>query len=107
MNEDELQSLIRRTHPKPEFAASFNREVWARVAAAEDRSWKARWREASERFFTSISRPAPAMALVTAMLIVGAGFGGLTAPESGKANLRSAYIQSINPLAAAGASENE
>lgn len=106
MNNDELELLIRRTHPKPEFPSAFNREVWARVAT-EDRSWIARWRQAADAFFTGISRPAPAAALVMITLLMGAWLGNVTAPDSSEPMLRNAYIQSINPLTAAGTSVRE
>ncbi len=101
MNDDELHDLIRQTHPQPEFSSSFQREIWARIAVAEQQSWTARWRQWSESLFRWVAQPAPAMAVVTAMLLVGAGFGRLITPETDHAALRTAYVTSINPLVAA------
>lgn len=95
MNDDDLESLIRQTQPKLEFPVYFQREVWARIAIAEQQSWAARWRH----LFQWMARPAPALATVTATLVLGIGLGGLTAPDESAA-MRSAYIASINPLKA-------
>ena len=35
MNDDELHLLIRKSQPKLEVPASFGRDVWARIAVAE------------------------------------------------------------------------
>lgn len=106
MNDDELHSLIRQTHPKPEFPVSFQREVWARIAGAEQRSWAARWRQWSETLFLWLARPAPAMATVVVTLGLGIGLGTLTATDNSEA-MRIAYVASINPLAAAHADMQE
>ena len=101
MNDDELHSLIRETQPKPDFPASFQREVWARITVTAQQSWTARWRQWSQDFFLWMARPAAAVALVTTMLILGAGIGSLTAPDRNASALRTAYATSINPLKAA------
>jgi len=101
MNDDELHDLIRQTHPKPEFHSSFQREIWARIAVSEKQSWTAQWRQWSESLFRWVAQPAPAMAVVTAMLLLGAGLGRLNPSENSHAALRTAYVASINPLVAA------
>lgn len=103
MNDDDIHDLIRQTHPKPEFHPGFHREIWGRIAVAEEQSWTARWRQWSEPLLRWIVQPAPAMATVAAMLLLGAGFGLLVTPDSAgdAAALRTAYIASINPVAAA------
>ena len=101
MNDDQLHSLIRQTQPKPEFPASFQRDVWARITVAEQQSWLARWRQWSQNLFLWMGQPAPAVAMVTMMLILGAGLGSLTAPDRNAPALRTAYAASINPLKAA------
>lgn len=100
MNEHELDALIRQTQPQPEFEHSFQREVWARIAVAEQRSGAALWRQWSEALLRWLAQPAPAVAVVMTMLLIGAGLGNVTAPDS-RAALRSAYVASINPLTAA------
>jgi len=101
MNDNELDDLIRQTHPKPEFPASFQREVWARASVAEQNSWSARYRRWSESLFQLIAQPAPAVTVVTTMLLLGAGLGRLVSSESDAESLRAAYMVSINPVAAA------
>ncbi|MCX6857344.1 MAG: hypothetical protein NTV80_20840 [Verrucomicrobia bacterium] len=101
MNDDELHDLIRRTHPKPEFSSSFQREIWARIAVAEQQSWTAQWQQWSESLFRWVAQPAPALAVVTAMLLLGSGLGRMITPDNDHATMRSAYVASINPLIAA------
>ena len=81
MNDDELDSLIRQTHPKPEFPASFQREVWAQIAVAEQQSWATPWKQFSQMLFLWLARPVPAVATVTVMLVAGISLGSLTAPD--------------------------
>lgn len=101
MNDDELHDLIRQTQPRPTFPSSFQRETWARIAVAERQSWTAQWRQWSESLFRWVEQPAPAMAVVTTMLLLGAGLGQLNTPENNHAALRTAYVASISPLVAA------
>ncbi|CAN5787842.1 hypothetical protein BH11VER1_BH11VER1_37800 [soil metagenome] len=101
MNDDELHTLIRQAHPKPEFPSSFQRDVWARVAVAEQQSWATQWRHWSESLFRWVAQPVPAIALVLATLIVGASFGQLTTPDSESDALHRTYAASINPVTAA------
>ena len=100
MNDLELDQLIRESSPKPEFDSSFQREIWARIAIAE----RVRERKKGpmawlEEALARLSRPAPAFATATVMLLIGAGLGrGIAAPEGPGAS-RDAYFASINPLA--------
>jgi hypothetical protein len=103
MNDNELDALIRQTHPVPELPASFQREVWARVADAEDRSWTRLW----EVFLAFLARPVPAAATVALMLGAGIGLGSLTAPEAPTTPQRTTYFASINPLSQAHAGMHE
>ncbi len=99
MNDDEINSLIRQTQPRPVFPASFQREVWARIAIAEEHSWSAQWRRWSQELFLWVARPAPALAVVIVTLGLGIGLGSITAPND-SASMSAAYIASINPLKA-------
>lgn len=96
MNDNELHSLIRQTQPKPEFPASFQREVWVRIAVAEQQSWSAFW----QQLFPWFARPVPALATMTLMLGFGIGLGSLTTPPRDE-SIRLAYAASINPVQAA------
>ncbi len=98
MNDDELDFLIRRSHPQPEFPASFEREIWARIAVAEQQSWLARWRQWRQAVLLWIARPVPALALGAIMLIVGVGLGNLSRREDEAAAMRAVYVASINPF---------
>lgn len=98
MNDDELHSLIRQSHPRLELPFSFNREVWTRIAVAGRDSWSHRWHEIADALFLWIAKPAPTLALFTVMLTAGAGLGGLTVKESSASAQRTAYLASINPL---------
>ena len=70
MNDHELDSLIRQSHPRMELPASFNREVWERVSVASPASVLGGWREIAEALFLWISRPAPAVAVIALMLVI-------------------------------------
>ena len=93
MNDNELHALIRQTHPKPEFPASFQRDVWACIAVVEQQTWAARW----QQLLQWIARPAPALAMVLIMLAAGIALGGITASGHSE-NMRIAYAASINPI---------
>jgi hypothetical protein len=107
MNDHDLDSLIRQTHPKPDMPASFNREVWERVSVAGQDSWAAKWHEFADALFLWVAKPVPAVAVVTVMLAAGAGLGGLTANENSASAERTAYFASINPLHPAHLSEQK
>lgn len=96
MNDDELSALLRETHPKVEFPASFQREVWARIAVAEQQSISGRWGQ----FLLWLARPAPALAVTAITLGLGIGLGSLGTPNQSEA-MRVAYSASINPIKAA------
>ena len=101
MNDDELHQLIRGSQPKVEVPTSFTRDVWARIAVAEQQSWAAQWRQFAQSALLWVAKPAPAFAVVSTMLVIGAGLGNLTAPVPSTAALRSSYQASINPFGAA------
>jgi len=98
MNDHELDSLIRQSHPKMELPASFNREVWERVSVASPVSAIGSWREIVDGLLLWIAKPVPAVAVITVMLAAGAGLGGFTVSESSASAQRTAYFASINPL---------
>lgn len=101
MNDNDLDSLLRHSLPKPILPASFQRDVWARIAVAEQNSSASRWSDLCESIFAFFARPASAVAVVMGMLIVGAGLGTMVA-SGGGANARlDAYIASISPVSAA------
>jgi len=106
MNDLELDQLIRQSTPKPEFESAFQREVWARIAIAEQsrKRGPVAWVEAALAF---LSRPAPAFATAAVMLLLGAGLGWNLPGSQDPAASRDAYLASINPLAPRGAIPGE
>jgi hypothetical protein len=99
MNDDELHSLIRQSHPRLELPASFNREVWASIAIAEQQFWPVQqWRLWWHDLFFWVARPAPAAVMVATMLVAGIWLGNLTSSGADVGAQRNAYIASINPL---------
>lgn len=98
MNDNELHVLIKQAHPRLVIPHSFQREVWMRIAIAEQQSWSAQWRQRLRHLFSWIAQPLPATVMVTTMLVTGAGLGNLTAPRDASDAQRSAYIASINPM---------
>lgn len=100
MNDSDLDDLIRQSHSTPEFPSSFQREIWARIAVAEQASWSSRWARWSESLFGTLARPAPALATVTMMLLLGAGIGRAFNAGADSTDPRAAYLATINPLVA-------
>lgn len=100
MTDNELDQLIRQAQPTPEIPASFQREVWERITMAQEASWSERWRRVGESILNVVIQPAPAVAVVMTMLLLGTGLGRLTTGDYSPADARIAYISSINPLAA-------
>jgi hypothetical protein len=101
MNDDQLHDLIRQTQPQLEFPTSFQRDVWARIAVAEQQTLASRWQEVYQSVMRWIAQPAPAVAMVTTMLILGSGLGYLSAADHDGESLKSAYFASISPVATA------
>lgn len=98
MNDLELDQLIRQSTSKPEFESAFQREIWARIAVAEQSRKRGliRWIESA---LGALSRPAPAFATAAVMLLLGAGLGTSVSEPGSQAASREAYLASINPLA--------
>lgn len=106
MNDLELDQLIRQSAPEPEFESAFQREIWARIAIAEQAKQKGpvAWLGAALDF---LSRPAPAFATAAVMLLLGAGLGRGVSDTGSPAASRDAYLASINPLAPRGGTIRE
>lgn len=108
MNQDDMNKLIRECSPPPQFPASFQRDVWQRIAVAEQKSlrgWFSRW---VAEALQEITQPVAAVATVVAMLLIGASLGGLTSPRpASEADLKAAYTASINPITSAHAARQK
>lgn len=106
MNEDEMDKLIRECGPPPQFPASFQRDVWQRIAVAEQKSVRGWLFRCCAEALLGLTRPAAAVATVAAMFLIGASLGGLTSPRPiTEAELKAAYAVSINPIASAHAAQ--
>lgn len=101
MTDNDLDSLIRHSLPKPALPASFQRDVWARIAVNEENTLASRWSNLCESAFMFFARPATAVAMVMGMLLVGAGLGTMAASGGGTNARLDAYIASISPVSAA------
>lgn len=97
MNDLELDQLLKETNISDLPDASFQRDVWFRIEAAESNGWKPRVNRILERFLGVFALPPVAVATCTAMIAVGAWFG-LEAGNSSPAG-KVAYVQSISPFA--------
>jgi len=98
MNNLELDQLIRQSTPKPDFESAFQREIWARIAIAEQakKNGLTAWIEAA---LGLLSRPGPAFATAAVMLLLGIGFGTSVPHLENPPASRDTYLASINPLA--------
>jgi hypothetical protein len=108
MNEDEMHKLIRQCSPPPQFPASFQRDVWQRIAVEEQKSLCGWLSRLISEALVGIARPANAVATVVAMFLIGATLGGLSWPRPiTEAELKAAYAVSINPVASAHAAREK
>jgi hypothetical protein len=107
MNDSDLDKLLRDTTPGLEFPASFQREVWSRVAAEQSRSLSARFQQTLSEWVFALARPAVAVTTIMIMLIAGAGLGGIVSARDSEVALKRAYTASINPILAAHGESHE
>lgn len=105
MTDDELTRLIRDNSPPPEFPASFQRQVWQRIAAFESKTFGATLEHFAATYLTWLSRPAIAVAVAVTIVVFGAGLGGIASERKNEDALKNAYAASINPFIAAHATE--
>lgn len=97
MNDTELDQLLKDCGAAVRLPASFQRDVWSRVAAAESTGWKARMDQFMERVLGLLALPSVAVATCAAMVMAGAWFG--MTPQPAQASAEIAYIQSVSPFA--------
>jgi hypothetical protein len=109
MSDDELNDLIRRSSPAPEFQTSFQREVWRRIAVAETGSFSAVLGRFASGCLQWVIKPAGAATTVMSMLFIGASLGGFAAGRESESepHLRAAYAATINPIRAAQAASQK
>jgi hypothetical protein len=97
MNDTELDQLLKDCGAAVRLPASFQRDVWSRVATAELTGWKVRMAQLMERLLGFLALPSVAVATCAAMVVVGAWFG--MTPQPSQASVEIAYIRSVSPFA--------
>jgi hypothetical protein len=98
MNDDQLHLLLRESPAPVSLPASFNREVWARIEAAETTSFRTALSQAWHAWLSALARPAPAFATIAACMLLGGSFGWIQHRETFHRQGELAYVQSINPF---------
>lgn len=98
MNDEELHRLLRQHPAKLTLPTAFEREVWSRIEADEERSMTSLLADLVRRLLTSLARPAVAFATIMLFGAVGAGTGVvmLRQPDTTQGEL--AYLETVNPL---------
>ncbi|MEI6715003.1 MAG: hypothetical protein WCO60_14690 [Verrucomicrobiota bacterium] len=97
MNDDELHQLLRHTQLDEQLPSSFQRDVWQKIAADEERMetrWS--WLDGLLGWFT---KPLPAAAAWSVALFVGLVLGNLRSQPVSSELRFAGYAQLINPLA--------
>ncbi len=98
---DELSAKLRAWKVEPKVPASFQREVWQRIAARQAAHDEAFWPRVTEWFSTQLVRPRYALALVTLSLSLSVGVALLQAQDANARHwkiLEARYASSIDPL---------
>jgi hypothetical protein len=95
MKDDDLDNLLRRVGDEMPLPESFNRRVWLRIES--DASVKPTLLAWLEKHLSLLTKPYPAAAAITAMIILGMGIGSGTAPQG--QDLKSRYVESVSPFA--------
>jgi hypothetical protein len=99
---DDLSTKLRAWKVAPVAPASFQREVWQRIAARQTARDDAFWPRAVEWFSTQLIRPRYAVALVALSLSVSVGAALVQAQDANARHwkkLEARYASSIDPLA--------
>ena len=99
---DELSTKLHAWKVEPKVPASFQREVWQRIAARQTVRDEAFWRRVMEWFSTQLVRPRYAVGLVTLSLSVSIGVALSQAQDANARHwkkLEARYASSIDPLA--------
>lgn len=98
MNDEELHRLLRQHPAKLTLPTAFEREVWSRIEADEERSMTSLLAELVRRLLTSLTRPAIASATIALFGAVGAGTGVVMLRQPDNAQGELAYLETVNPL---------
>jgi hypothetical protein len=98
---DDLSAKLRSWKVEPPVPASFQREVWQRVAARQSAREDALWPWAARWFSGQFVRPRYAVALIALSLSISVGAGLLHAQDANARHwkkLEARYAISIDPL---------
>lgn len=99
---DDLAASLRTWKVEPQVPASFQREVWQRIAARQTAREEAFWPQLVQWVSSQLVRPRYALALVAVTLSVSLGAAHLQAQDAnarlGK-QLAARYATSVDPLA--------
>ena len=104
MNEsdsDNLSAKLDAWKVEPRVPASFQREVWQRIATRQAARDDAFWSHVKEWFATQFVRPRYAVALVALSLSVSVGTALLRAQDANARHwksLEARYVSSIDPI---------
>jgi hexokinase len=98
MNDEELHRLLRQHPAKLTLPTAFEREVWSRIEADEERSMTSLLAELARRLLTSLARPAVALAIIALFGAAGAGMGVVMIKTAERKSGELAYLETINPL---------
>jgi hypothetical protein len=99
---DDLSTKLRAWSVQPKAPASFQREVWQRIAARQAARDEAFWPRVTQWFSTQLVRPRYAMALLTLSLSASVSLALLQAHDANARHwkkLEARYESSIDPLA--------
>jgi hypothetical protein len=98
---DDLAAKLRAWKVEPQASASFQREVWQRIAARQAARDDAFWVQVKEWFATQLARPRYAVPLVALSLSLSVGTALLQAQDANARHwkkLEARYASSIDPI---------
>lgn len=98
MTDEELHRLLRQHPAKLTLPTAFEREVWSRIEADEERSMTSLLADLLRRLLTSLARPAVAFATIALFGATGAGTSVLMLKSAEHESGELAYLETVNPL---------
>jgi hypothetical protein len=101
MNSEELSEKLRAWRVEPQVPASFQREVWARIAARQAAREDSFPRHAAEWLASLFAQPRYALALAAVSLALGLGFAHQQAMDASARHwdrLEARYATSVSPF---------
>lgn len=99
---DELSAKLRTWKIEPRTSASFQRDVWQRIAARQTAREEAFWPQLVQWVLSLLARPQYALAMVAMSLAAGVGVAHLQAQDTNaklEKQLEARYATSVDPLA--------